>query len=134
LEENMADKKKIRSFRDLLVWQKAFQLCLEVYRVTRTFPADERFGLIAEMRKTSRSVPCNIAEGHQRHTTAEYLRFLDIASGSRAELETQVLLAQALGYAPHADSDTLLDSCQQVAKLLAALARALRSKAGPAKP
>ena len=130
----MAGTSQIRSFKDLIVWQKAFQLCLDVYRGTQGFPAEERFGLTTELRKTSRSVPCNIAEGRQRRTTTEYLRFLDIASGSRAELETQLLLAQALGYLSDENSVSLLSTCEEVAKLLAALARALRSKAGRTHP
>ena len=122
-------KSKIQSFKDLIVWQKAFELCLDVYRATAGLPPEEKFGLTFELRKTSRSVPSNIAEGHERHTTVEYLRFLDIASGSRAELETQLLLAAALGYLPEKDSKALLDLCLEVARLLKALSRALRSKA-----
>ena len=80
------DQARIKSFKDLIVWQKAFELCLQLYRVTRLLPAEERFGLSLELRKTSRSVVCNIAEGHRRRSTAEYARFLDIASGSAAEL------------------------------------------------
>ncbi len=103
LEVGRANSNQIQSFKDLIVWQKAFQLCLDIYRGTHAFPTEERFGLTAELRKTSRSDIYNIAEGHKRRSTTEYLRFLDIASGSRAEL-------------------------------LAALARALRSKAGRTKP
>lgn len=130
----MPSSSPIRSFKDLVAWQKAFQLCLDVYRATQGFPAHERFGLSAELRKTARSVPCNIAEGHQRRTTLDYLRFLSIAAGSRGELETQLLLAQALGYLPRDDADKLLAACADVAKLLAALTRALRTKTDSAKP
>jgi len=122
-------KPRIQSFKDLIVWQKAFELCMDVYRATNSMPPEEKFGLTFELRKTSRSVPSNIAEGHERHTTAEYLRFLDIASGSRAELETQLLLAAALGYLPEQDSKPLLELCLEVARLLKSLSRALRSKA-----
>ena len=124
----MAGSAKIQSFKDLIIWQKAFQLCLDIYRATQSFPTEERYGLAAELRKTARSVPCNIAEGHQRRTTVEYLRFLDIASGSRAELETQLLLCQNLGYLNDQDADALVSACENVAKLLASLSRALRNK------
>ena len=70
----------------------------------------------------------DIAQGHQRRTTVEYLRFLDIASGSRAELETQLLLCQNLGYLNDQDPDALVSACEDVAKLLASLSRALRNK------
>jgi four helix bundle protein len=130
----MPSSSPIRSFKDLIAWQKAFQLCLDVYRATQGFPAQERFGLSAELRKTARSVPCNIAEGHQRRSTLDYLRFLSIAAGSRGELETQLLLAQALGYLSPEGADKLLAACADVAKLLAALTRALRTKTDSAKP
>jgi four helix bundle protein len=133
-EDKMSRSAKIQSFKDLIVWQKALQLCLDIYRATQSFPSEERFGLTSELRKTSRSVTYNIAEGHQRRTTTEYLRFLDIASGSRGELETQLLLAQALGYLSDESSNGLLSSCEEVAKILAALARALRSKVGRTNP
>ena len=124
----MEGRKSIQPFKDLIAWQKAFQLCLEIYDVTARFPADERFGLTAELRKTARSVAYNIAEGHQRNTTADYLRFLHIASGSRAELETQLLLAEALDYLDDESANNLIGTCHEVTKLLAALIRALRAK------
>ena len=130
----MARPPRIRSFKDLIAWQKAFQLCLDIYHGTAPFPTDERFGLTAELRKTARSVPYNIAEGHQRHTTADYLRFLHIASGSRGELETQLLLAEALGYLDDRAAEKLISACHEVARLLASLIRALRAKTEPGKP
>ena len=88
----------IRTFKDLLVWQKAMDLSVEVYHLTKNYPSPERYGLTAETRKTLRSVPCNIAEGHKRGSTSEYIRFLGIAAGSAGELETQLPLAGRLGY------------------------------------
>ena len=79
---------RIRTFKDLLAWQKAMQLSVEVYRLTKNYPS--RYGLTAETRKTSRSIPYNIAEGHKRGSTVEYIRFLGIAAGSTGELETQL--------------------------------------------
>ncbi len=117
---------RINTFKDLVVWRKAFELCLRVYAVTKSFPADERFGLSAELRKTSRSVPYNIAEGHRRASTKEYLRFLDIASGSAAELETQLLLASSLEYIEKALAQELAALQGEVERMLAALMRSLR--------
>ena len=71
----MTTTTQIRTFKDLLVWQKAMQLCVEVYRLTKNYLSHERYGLTAETRKTSRSIPYNIAEGHKRGSTAEYIRF-----------------------------------------------------------
>jgi four helix bundle protein len=129
----MAPPKRIQTFRDLLVWQKAFELCLEVYRVTDVFPRHERYGLAADLRKTVRSIPYDIAEGHRRTSTLEYVRFLDIASGSATELETQFLLGRALGYTDEKLSLRLLAALSEVERMLAALMRKLREKtASPA--
>src|SRR5262245_49640140 len=106
-------ERQIRSFKDLLVWQKAFELCLRIYAATRDFPADERFGITAELRKTARSIAYNIAEGHKRPTTADYLRFLGIAAGSSGELETQLLLCERLAYVTPDQARELLDCCHE---------------------
>ena len=121
-------KASIRTFKDLVVWQKAFRLTVELYRLTAGFPTEERYGLSAELRKTSRSVPCNIAEGHKRGSTAEYLRFLGIAAGSAAELETQLLLARELGYVRDNDAERIFALHGEVERMLDALSRKLRSK------
>ncbi len=119
---------RVRTFKDLVVWQKAFALSLEVYRVSRDFPADERFGLTQQLRKTVRSVSYNIAEGHKRRSTADYLRFLGIASGSGGELETQLLLARDLGYLDRTDSQRVLGMHAEVDRMLDALMRTLKAK------
>jgi four helix bundle protein len=116
----------VGSFRDLLVWRKAFELCLSVYRATDPFPSDERFGLTSELRKTARSVVCNIAEGQRRTTHRDFARFLDIAMGSSAELETQVLLAAARGYLSD-QGKSLLRHINDVNRMLIRLQGTLRS-------
>ncbi|MBI4700454.1 MAG: four helix bundle protein [Deltaproteobacteria bacterium] len=120
---------RIRTFKDLIVWQKAFELGLQLYRVTRSFPMEERFGLTAELRKTARSVACNIAEGHRRRSTTEYVRFLDIASGSAAELATQLLLAGELRYFDKNQAHALRALHGEVERMLAALMRSLQERA-----
>ena len=111
-----------------MVWQKAFQLAVQVHRFTGSFPSEERYGLSAELRKTARSVPCNIAEGHKRGSTADYVRFLGIAAGSLAQLETQLLLARELSYLPETDGKRAFALHAEVQRLLDALIRKLRSK------
>ena len=97
------EKKLIRTFRDLIVWQKAMELARGVYRVTKRMPDDERFGLTNQMRRAAVSVPSNIAEGYCRHGRMDYIRFLKIARGSLAELITQYELATSMQMMP-ADS------------------------------
>src|SRR5512139_236215 len=92
------DPARIRTFEDLVVWRTSFELTAQIYRSTNSFPKHERFGLSAELRKTSRSVLDNIAEGHKRGSTREYIQFLHIAAGSAAELESQPLLGEHPGY------------------------------------
>jgi four helix bundle protein len=118
----------IRTYKDLWVWQKAIDLSVEVYRLTRSFPSHERYGLTAETRKTSRSVPYNIAEGHKRGSTAEYIRFLGIAAGSAAELETQLLLAGRLGYLKGNTAEAVLALHAEVEMMLDSLIRSLKAK------
>jgi four helix bundle protein len=89
----------IKSFRDLIAWQKGIGLCKLVYAASGGFPADERFGLTAQIRRAAVSIPSNIAEGYGRRQTKEYVRFLNIARGSLCEVETQLVLGEELGFA-----------------------------------
>jgi len=89
---------KTKSFKDLIVWQKSYNLVLEVYKMTNGFPKTENYGLSQQMRKAAVSIPSNIAEGYGRKHKAEYEQFLSIAYGSLLEVETQYLLAVDLKY------------------------------------
>lgn len=91
-------KKKLQSYKELIVWQKAYQLVLEIYKTTKSFPKSELFGLSQQMRRAAISIPSNIAEGYDRNHKAEYHLFLSIAYGSLSELETQYSLSKDLGY------------------------------------
>ena len=82
-----------KSYKDLIVWQKSYTLCTEVYNVTKLLPKDEQFGLTSQIRRCAVSIPSNIAEGQQRNNKREFVQFLGIAKGSLAELETQLSLA-----------------------------------------
>jgi four helix bundle protein len=87
---------RVKSYKDLVVWQKSITLVKLVYQLTRSFPADEKFGLVSQMRRAAVSAPSNLAEGHARNTTGEFVQFISHAEGSLAELETQVILAVEL--------------------------------------
>jgi four helix bundle protein len=114
----LLEGKRIQSFRDLVVWQKAFALCIAVYQATAQLPPEERFGLVAELRKTARSVVYNIAEGQRRSTRRDFARFLDIALGSSAELLTQLLLCEALRYLSPPASSRLISDVEDVSRML----------------
>lgn len=87
----------IKTYRDLIAWQRAMDLAREVYRVTEQLPPAEKYGLSAQLRRAAVSIPSNIAEGHARGSTVDYARFLRMARGSFAELRTQLELAESLG-------------------------------------
>lgn len=116
------------SFRELTVWQKAFALCIEVHRTSERVPAIEQRGLAAELRKTARSVVCNIAEGQRRASKRDFGHFLDIARGSAAELETQLLIAGTLGYLSAEASRGLLKDLDEVARMLFGLKSSLKAR------
>ena len=94
---------KTKSFKDLIVWQKAYRLVLEIYKITKDFPKSETYGLAQQMRMAAVSLPSNIAEGYGRRHKTEYKQFLSIAYGSLSELETQYLLSIDLGYTKKSD-------------------------------
>jgi len=94
---------KTKSFKDLIVWQKAYRLVLEVYKITKDFPKSETYGLAQQMRRAAVSLPSNIAEGYGRRHKTEYKQFLSIAYGSLSELDTQYLLSIDLGYTKKSD-------------------------------
>ena len=116
----------IESWRDLLVWQKAHAATLEVYRLSKAFPADERFRLTDQLCRASASVPTNIAEGKGRNSTAEFRQFLIIARGSVEESRYLLLLARDLGYISAPDYTSIEALYTEVSKMTNALLRALR--------
>ena len=111
-------------YRDLVAWQKAMDLVEQVYVATADFPREERYGLVSQVRRAAVSVPSNIAEGQGRRTTDdEFVRFLQIAMGSLAELETQVELAVRLRFLEKNEAIALRASSDEVGRLLSGLVR-----------
>ncbi len=115
----------IPSFKDLEVWRKAMKLVRRVYEVSREYPADEKFGLTAETRKSTRSIPANIAEGKMRTGGREFHKFISIALGSLAELQTQLLIARDLEYLQTSFAQELEGEIEELGRMLRALERAL---------
>lgn len=113
------------NYQQLKVWQMAMDLVLEIYAQTKQFPKDERFGLISQMRRAAVSIASNIAEGSGRDTKAFFSNFLKIAKGSTCELETQVLIAQKLGYISSEKSVDLTKKTFQIQWMLYRLSNSL---------
>jgi four helix bundle protein len=118
----------VASYQDLNVWKEGMRLALGVYKLTSEFPDHERFGVISQMRRCAVSIPSNIAEGHARLSTREYLRHVSFALGSLAELETQLHLAKALGYARPDTADEYFLQTDRLGKQLRSLTKSLKSR------
>jgi four helix bundle protein len=119
------DSGKPRSYRDLIVWQKAIILAKTIYALTGAYPKEERFGLVAQMRRAAVSIPSNIAEGQARRTTGEFIHFISYAEGSLAELDTQIVLSVELGFAAAATIEPADTGITELRKMLFALRRSL---------
>jgi four helix bundle protein len=117
----MEGQGKIRSYRDLLVWQKGMALAKMVYRLTTGFPEGERFGLVAQMRRAAVSVPSNIAEGQARRGRREFAQFLSHAEGSLAELDTQLMLAVDLGCSSQSGAEPAFVLITELQKMITVL-------------
>ena len=121
----------VASYRQLKVWQSGVQLVKSVYVLSRDFPQSELYGLTSQMRRAAVSIPANIAEGHARDSTKEFLHHISIALGSLAELETMFILAQELGYSDAVAIATLLQYSDEEGRMLHGLQRTLKSKLNP---
>ena len=114
------------SYRDLKVWQLGVDIALEVYRITGDFPKSEQYGLTSQLRRAAVSIASNIAEGHARKTQKELHRFLNIAKGSLAELETQLIIARELGFADGKSMETLFAMAENESRMLIGLMRSIK--------
>ncbi len=127
----MSADTRIRSYRDLRVWQKAMALVVESYRVAKLLPKSETYGLIGQIQRAAVSIPANIAEGHGREHLGDYVRHLSIANGSLMELETHFLIAVELAYVSSDDVGRALEMTSEVGRMLTGLTQKLR---GPLTP
>ena len=119
-----------QNFRSLKVWQLGMQLAEEVYRLSQQFPKHESYGLGSQIQRAAVSVPANIAEGHARGSTKDFLRYLAIAQGSLAELETHLMLAERIKYGNSEQIGSILANCSAEARMLRSLRKRLRSRLG----
>ena len=115
-------------YSDLVVWQKAMDLVTEIYKISSTFPSEERFGLSSQARRAAVSIPSNIAEGHGRKATGAYLNHLSIAYGSLMELETQIQIAARLDFISSNSASSLLARMDEIGKMLTGLRKSLTEK------
>jgi four helix bundle protein len=117
----------LTNYKELKVWQKSYELCLEIYRITAKFPKEEIYGLMSQIRRSAVSIPSNIAEGYGRKTTADYIRMLYISYGSVCELETQILLAGDLDLIEEGELGTLKKNVAEIERMLKALIKSLEN-------
>ncbi len=117
----------MRNFRKYDIWTDGIDFSIEIYRITSSFPSDERFGLISQMRRAAVSVPSNIAEGSSRKSNLEFSRFIEIALGSSFELETQLIISRQQKYISTEAMDVLLPPLQSLQRRLNALRNTLLS-------
>ena len=118
----------MHSYKDLIVWKKSVKLVMQVYDYIQVFPKNESYVLSDQMRRAVVSIPSNIAEGYERMTTAEYIRFLSIARGSKAELETQLHICNQLKLGNMEKNVVLQSSCEEIGKMLNSMVYTLNSK------
>lgn len=116
-----------KSFRELLVWQKSMKLVTQIYKLSRTFPSFEIYGLANQMRRAAVATPSNIAEGYIRKHPKEYAQFINIAFASGAELETQLEISKELGYASNENYTDVLSVLNEVMRMLNKLSQVLRT-------
>jgi four helix bundle protein len=118
----------IKTFRDLLVWQKAMVLVTEIYRASKSFPKEEAYGLTSQLRRCAVSIPSNLAEGYARRSRADYTRFVQIATGSLYELDTQLEIALNLEYLTKARYIELHAQAREIERMLSSLHQKLTTK------
>jgi len=118
----------LKNYKELNVWQKSYELCLNIYRVTAKFPKEERYGLTSQIRRSFVSIPSNIAEGYGRKTTVDYIRMRYISYGSVCELETQILLAGDLGFIEKGELGTAKKDIAEIERMLKTLIKSIENK------
>jgi four helix bundle protein len=123
------EKSKINDFRDLIAWQKGHSLVLDIYKITKIFPKEEKFGIIDQMRRCAVSVTSNIAEGFSRKSPKEKIQFYHISLGSITELQNQLIISRDVGYITSETCDGIFKSCSDTQKLIRGLLKYLETSA-----
>lgn len=118
----------MKTFRELLVWQKSMNFVTEIYKASKSFPQEENFGLTSQIRRSSISIPSNISEGYGREGLNDYLRFLNIAMSSLFELQTQIEIAYNLEYIKKDEFEKLYEMSREIERMLSSFIRSLKSK------
>ena len=116
---------KVQHYRELVVWQKAMLLCREIYLLVNKLPKEELYSLSSQIRRAAVSIPSNIAEGQARNSTKEFIHFLSIARGSKAELQTQLLICVDVGYISEEEVKTVMNLTEEVGKMISSLIQKL---------
>lgn len=118
-------KAKMKTYSDLLVWQKSLSLVTEVYQISKRFPTDEQYSLTSQIRRCGISIPSNIAEGYGRNSKQDFIRFLRIAMGSLFELQTQLRIANNLNYSKKDDFNLIFEKSREVERMLSAFIKSI---------
>ena len=118
----------VRSYKELIVWQKSMDLTIMVYKAVKQLPKEDIFSLSDQIRRAAISIPSNIAEGQQRLSGKEFIHFLSIAKGSLAELETQLMICERLNYMTSAQTKPIMDLCIEISKMLNSLLKQLQNR------
>jgi len=116
------------SHKDLKVWQKGIELVKSIYEITQSFPSNEQFGLVSQMRRAAVSIPSNIAEGCGRNSDKELIHFLYIALGSASELETQIIISQELSFLQPEKSEQMQSLIFEIIKMISSLIKSIRAR------
>ncbi len=122
----MSSNETVKSHRDLIAWQKAMNLTVEIYQITRQFPKEELYGLTSQIRRASASIAANIAEGQGRRTSKEFIHFLGNARGSSLELDTHLELAFRINYINQENYKNLREKLDEVGRILNGLMRSIK--------
>jgi four helix bundle protein len=115
-------------YEDLIVWQKAYEFTLHIYKLTKNFPREEVFGITSQIRRAASSIPANIAEGNMRQTKKEFKQFLYMARGSMSEVEVWLKLSKDLNYLEPKPYSSLREECAEVGRLLNGLIKSLKQE------
>ena len=117
----------MKTFRDLKVWGKSHELVLAIYKITKKFPGEEKFGLVSQLRRSASSIPSNIVEGFKRKSRKDFAHFINIAESSLEETKYSLLLSLDLGYLTKADFGTLSKKCDEIGRMLNGLYKKVSS-------